>query len=304
MRPAPPPAVEHREEKFLSAEGLKLFAQSWRPATSTPTAVLMIVHGLKDHSSRYAALAEELVPRGFAGHAFDLRGHGLSEGARVWVDEFEQYVDDLGRFLALVRTREPGRPIFLFGHSMGGAIVTRYVLEKKKPALSPSLGSGAAPIRGLVLSAPALKPGAEISRVTIAAAKLLGAVTPSLAVLDLDVRLFSRDPAVVRDTEADPLVYNLKGPARTGAELLRTLQWIGERMEDVEVPLLILHGTADRITNPEGSRELAQRARSTDKTLHLYTGLYHDLLHEPERAMVAADLRRWLEARAVAPPAK
>jgi alpha-beta hydrolase superfamily lysophospholipase len=172
------------------------------------------------------------------------------------------------------------------GHSMGAAIATLYVLERKPD------------IRGLVLSAPALKPGADLSGALIAVTKVLGTIAPTLAVMDLDANLFSRDPKVVADMERDPLIYEGKGPARTAAELLRAMAAIGERMEEVTPPLLVLHGSADRITNPEGSKELVRRARSKDKTLIIYEGYYHDLLHEPPPRHPAADLRDWLEARA------
>jgi alpha-beta hydrolase superfamily lysophospholipase len=216
----------------------------------------------------------------------DLRGHGRSQGAPVWVDAFDDYLDDLDAFVSRVSAREPGKPVFLFGHSMGGAIVTLYTLTRK-PAL-----------RGLLLSAPALKAGSDISPFLIAVTRFLGRALPRLPVLKLQDRFFSRDPEVVRANQQDPLIHKKPGPARTAAGLLGALERIGAQMEALTVPFFVMHGTEDRLTNPEGSKELYARARSTDKTLRLFDGLYHDLLYEPERAQVLAGVTLWIEERA------
>lgn len=282
--------VAHAEGRFAGSAGVDLFEQSWRP-TEPPKAAVILVHGLKDHSDRYAAVAEKLTSHRYAVYAFDLRGHGDSAGDRVWVDSFDEYLADLDVFLQRVREREPGRPIFLFGHSMGGAIVTLYTLTRQ-----PELG-------GLVLSGAALKPGSNVSGFLIGVTQVLGSVLPRLGVLELDDSQFSRDPAVVASMKADPLVYDGKGPARTAKELLKALVRIQEQWGGLRAPVLILHGAADTITNPEGSKELNLYARSTDKTLKLYDGLYHDLLHEPEKDQVVNDMLQWLDARAEQPSA-
>jgi alpha-beta hydrolase superfamily lysophospholipase len=277
--------VQHGWETFAGAADVKLFGQSWRPeATTPPRATVVIMHGLKDHSSRYAEFAEWLVARGFAVYAFDLRGHGNSDGNRVWVDRFEQYVQDLSGFIQRVREREPGRPLFLFGHSMGGAIVTLYTLTEK-----PDL-------RGLILSGPALKVTGDVSPFLIGATRFLSVLAPGLGVLDLPNPKFSRDPKVVRSMDEDPLIFQKKGPARTAAELLGAIAKIQAGMESISVPLLALHGTRDQLTNPEGSKELVAKARSADKKLELYDGSFHDLLHEPEGQRVRNDIVSWMEA--------
>ncbi len=281
-RPSSASVHEHGEGSFTGAEGVKLFEQWWRPAQ--PKAVLVIVHGLKDHSTRYAEFADLLAARGYAVRAFDLRGHGSSEGRRVYIDSFDEYVTDLDTFMASVQKRESGKPVFLFGHSMGGGIVTKYVLEKK-PALA-----------GLILSGPALK--ADVSGFTKGSIKFTAMIAPRLAVFSLDLDKFSRDPNVVQACKVDPLVDQGNGPARTAAKLLGALDEIGEHMEEMTVPLLDMHGGADVITWPEGSRELVRRAKSADKTLKIYDSLYHDLLHEPEKAQVMADVAAWMDARA------
>ncbi|MBS2026446.1 MAG: lysophospholipase [Deltaproteobacteria bacterium] len=276
--------ANHAEFGVEGVGGLPLFAQSWRP-DGAPKAALVIVHGLKDYSTRYSAFADQAVQHGYAVYAFDLRGHGKSAGDRVTIDSFDDYLGDLDKVMAMVRTREPGKPVFLFGHSMGGCIVTLYTLRQK-----PDL-------KGLILSGPALKPGDDVSKFLIASTHIVSAVAPGLPVLDLPNANFSRDPQVVADMDKDPLVSQGKGPAHTAAQLLDAMEEIDSKMEQLQAPLFDLHGTADKLTNPEGSKELVKRAASTDKTLKLYEGLYHDLLHEPERAQVMSDILAWMDAR-------
>jgi alpha-beta hydrolase superfamily lysophospholipase len=260
---------------------LRLFEQWWLPAKGEVKAVLVIVHGLKDHSTRYVAFADRLAQHGYAVHAFDLRGHGSSEGARGYVRNFDEYVQDLDTFVG--RVRRADRPLFVLGHSMGGAIATDWVLTKKPP------------LAGLILSGAALE--ADVSGFTKGVTRVLGVLLPGLAILSLDLDKFSRDPRVVEQCKKDPLVDQGNGTARTAAQLLGAIGFIGEHMEEVSVPLLAMHGGADEITPPEGSRELVRRAQSADKTLKIYDGLYHDLLHEPEKEQVMADVVAWMDAR-------
>jgi alpha-beta hydrolase superfamily lysophospholipase len=277
--------IEHREGTFEGVREVQLYEQSWLPV-GEPRGVLVIVHGLKDHSGNYRVIGERLAGQGFAVHAFDLRGHGRSAGVRVWVDTFDDYLDDLDRFMKRVRERHPGRPIFLFGHSMGGAIATLYTLTHHPD------------IRGLVLSGAALE--ANVSAATAGGTKLINALSPSAGVFDLDLHNFSRDPSVISAALGDPLVYNKPAAARTARELLGALDRIQATMGELDVPLLAMHGGADVITPPSGSKSLVEHARSKDKTLKIYPGLFHDLLHEPEREQVMVDLSAWLAERAPA----
>jgi alpha-beta hydrolase superfamily lysophospholipase len=276
--------VEHTESAFLAKDNTGLYEQAWRPQTGAPKAVLVIMHGLKDHSARYAELATRLVAKNWAVHAFDLRGHAHSEGERVYVESFDDYVDDLEVFTKRVQAQEPGKPIFLLGHSMGGAIVTLYVLEHRTP-----------PLNGIVLSAPALR--ANVGAFKKVGTKLANALTPHAGVFNLDVDAFSRDPKVVQECKDDPFVYQDGAPAHTAKELLKALGTISDRMEEITVPFLVMHGQADTITDPTASQDLSVRAASKDKTLKLYPNLVHDLLHEPEKATVMSDVEAWLEAR-------
>jgi len=274
----------HTTGTYESDDGLRLFEQEWGPA-GTPKAVVVIVHGYGEHSCRYRHVAEELNRNGYAVSTFDLRGHGQSQGdPRTFVRSFDEHLDDLEHFLSRVRERHPGRPLFLFGHSMGGTISTLFAIARRPE------------IRGLLLSGASLKLSDKYSPSLIRLAKILSFVFPKMRLLKLDASAVSRDPEVVRDYESDPLVYHGGIPARTGAEMNRAMERIRQRMEALEEPLLIMHGTGDLLADPEGSRQLYDRAKSGDKDLRLYEGLYHEILNEPERAQILADMVEWLDA--------
>ncbi len=275
-------AIEHKESTIESSDHLHLFTQSWK--TPFSKAVLIVVHGLKDHSSRYNSFAETLAANGYAVHSLDLRGHGKSEGERAFVKSFDDYLDDLGLFFDQVRREESDKPFFLFGHSMGGAIALLYSLTR-----NPN-------IKGLVLSAAAtkLRPGDSFFIVNVT--KLLGGITPKRQVFKLDNNLFTRDEDFLAAMNSDPLIYNEPHPARTAAELIRAIERVQKTMTSLTVPVVLLHGTADKITNPEGTRQLEERASSKDKTLKLYEGHYHDLLHDLGNTTVSDDILHWLDS--------
>jgi acylglycerol lipase len=274
--------LEHGEATVHAAKKTTLFAQWWRPC-GPPRGTVAIVHGLKDHSARYGAFAERLVARGFAVHAFDLRGHGRSEGPRAWVDSFDDYVQDLDAFVRCVREREGGAPLFVFGHGMGGAIATLWKLERRVP------------ISGLLLSGASLqsRPSAPAAHTT----RLLSAIAPRAKILRLDARRCSRNRGAVEDSLRDTLINQAPAPARTAKELLDAMARIEARVPELTAPLLVMYGSADVVSAPEGSQRLIERARSEDKQLYMYRGLAHDLLHEPERARVVNDVRTWLKER-------
>jgi len=271
----------HFEMTLYASDGMMLYAQGWRPH-GTPRASLVIVHGLRDHGGRYAQLARELSRRGWAVFAADLRGHGRSQGRRATVQRFDQYVGDLALTVAHVRSWLPDAPLFVLGHSMGGTIASLYA-ERPEAVLD-----------GLVLSAPAL-----LSYVSVAeacGANFLADIAPFEPRLEIDLSKWSRLPRVIEDNRKDPLVYQPSGPIATGVLLLEASSQALHEAPYVRVPTLVMHGTADAITDPAGSRAFFQRIRSSDKTLKLYRGLFHDLWNEPERATLIEDLASWLEA--------
>jgi alpha-beta hydrolase superfamily lysophospholipase len=272
--------IEHREGWFRTTDGLDLFEQSWHHGP--PRAVVQLVHGHGEHGARHAATAALLAERGFAVRTFDLRGHGRSAGRRCCVRSFDEHLDDLEAGLSRTRGAWPGVPVFLLGHSMGG-LVSVLIAADRRPSLS-----------GLVLSAPAVRLGRSFSTLKITATLLLGRVLPRVPTVRFPDDSLSRDPEVVRAYRSDPLVYHGRTPARTASELILAVRRARARFERIELPLLVMHGGDDRVAEVEGSRELHARARSEDKRLRIYDGLYHEILNEPERAAVLGDLTAWL----------
>jgi acylglycerol lipase len=270
---------------FATADGLTLFERAWLPDDQAK-AVIVIVHGYAEHSGRYEHVGRALAARGYAVEAFDLRGHGRSEGDRAVARSFGRYLSDLRRFRARVTARHPGLPLFLLGHSMGGTIVALYAIVDQ-PA-----------VQGIILSGPGLIGRGAAWRITAPLFSALGRLFPSLPLAQLKAETVSRDPAVVEAYDNDPLVYRGKMRAGMMRAFVRALDRIGEGMDSISAPLLLLHGTADELTNVEGSILLYERARSADKTLRLYDGLAHEILNEPEKEQIIGELLAWLDQRA------
>jgi len=279
------PLMKHLETSYTSHDGLKLYLQAWMP--EQPKAAVLIVHGLGEHSSRYAHLAKKFVDIDIAVFTFDGRGHGKSclPKPDAYFSNFEDYLKDIDALFGKVKTYVPNVPAFIFGHSMGGGLVAAYVLKYQPKA------------KGIVLSAAALKPADDVSQFLIAASSVVSKLAPKLKVLKLDSRKVSHDPAEVKKYEEDPLNYHEAIPARTGFELLRMMKQIEEKSSEFRLPLLLLHGTADMLTNPKGSEEFFRTVSSVDKTFHRYPGLYHELVNEYEKEEIMEDIVKWIEDR-------
>jgi alpha-beta hydrolase superfamily lysophospholipase len=247
----------------------------------------VIAHGVSEHSGRYEHVAARLVRERYAVYALDHRGHGRSEGPRVLIDRMDNAVADLDTLIVLAASRHPGAPVFLLGHSMGGAISLCYGMRNGKR------------LTGLMLSGPvaALDAAPPVMRL---AAKVLSQLTPRLPVYGVDASLISRDPAVVKAYEDDPLVHHGKVPARTVAELAAAVESFPDGVGAITVPTLIMYGTADALCPPAGSEMLGERVGASDTTVTPYEGLYHEILNEPEQEQVLDDVCQWLAARAQA----
>ena len=288
LRPdaAPPPGST--TEVFAAGDGTQLLARHWA-ATGETRGVLVIVHGLKDYSACYAHLASLATAAGFGVYAFDLRGHGRSAGPRVAPRHWTDYVDDLDRFLKEVEKREPGKKVFLFGHSMGGAIATR-TAEVHEPKVA-----------GLALSGPAL--AIDAPPLLLAVTKTSAALSPKAPALALDNKNFSSDPANAAVMDKDEFVSNPPAPARTAGGLISGIADIWRDVDRLTMPVLAMHGSADKLTAPSGSRALVEQAPAL-RRLRIYDGYFHDLLHEPgdRGARVETDLVTWLTAAASGAP--
>ena len=275
--------MKHIEGTFKEPTGLNLYFQYWLP-DQTPKAVLMIVHGLAEHSGRYANIVNYFVPRGYAVCGFDYRGHGKSDGMRCYVDRFSDYVNDVRAFFEKVHQEYSNLKIFLVGHSLGATIAIAYALQYQRD------------LAGLIISGTSLKPGASISPALKAVARLIAALFPKMGLTVLDASTISRDKAVVDAYVNDPLVYRGKIPARLAVEMIKTIDKMPSQIPAINLPIIIMHGTDDRLCNPEGSQMLYDLVGSPDKTLKLYQGFYHEIFNEPEHEKVMADVETWLSA--------
>jgi len=276
-------AANHSNETtFTTVDGFTLYERTWNQADAK--GVVLITHGIAEHSGRYEHIALSLNAGGYTVVAFDLRGHGKSSGKRNYINSFQDYLNDLGEVLSRTQQNFPNFPVFLFGHSMGGGIVALYSIERD-PA-----------VKGLVLSAPSVKVSDDISPFLQKVSGVLSVIAPKLPAVKLESAAISKDPQVVEAYDNDPLNYRGGILARTGSELLKSTRQISSWASSITLPILIMHGTADKLADMSGSEMLYEKVSSQDKTLKLYEGLYHEILNEPEQEQVKSDMIAWLDA--------
>ncbi|MBA3342970.1 MAG: alpha/beta hydrolase [Gemmatimonadaceae bacterium] len=272
---------QHAETKFAGSGGVELYAQSWTPAGDTH-AVVPIVHGIGEHSGRYANLVEYLTSHDFTVFGFDHRGHGRSPGRRGHVARWSEYREDIAAFLRLARESAPGVPLFLFGHSLGALIVVEFTLHYP------------AGLAGLVASGIPMQPTGVAKPHLVAFARVMSRVWPSLSIsMGLDAGALSRDEGVVQAYRDDRLVHP-RASVRWGAETLAAIERVRSRAAEIRLPLLLLHGEADRINSVEGSRELLARVSSVDKTLQVYPGGSHEPHNDLCSPQAVSDVEMWL----------
>ena len=275
-------ATNPATEQWLDGTGGRIFTRHWEPA-GTSKANLVICHGVNSHGGQYARAGEIFADRGFAVTALDLRGRGRSDGERFYAESVDDYVSDLSLAVELGRSKHPDLPVYLLGHSAGGVTSVAYTLDYQDR------------IDGLICESFAFRVYAPDFALKV----LEGAshIAPHVHVLKLKMEDFSRDPDWVAQLEADPLTLDEVQPVQTVAALARA----GERFERefgrITLPVLILHGTADKATRPDGSKQFFDEASSADKTLKLYEGYYHDLLNDLGREQVFDDITAWINAR-------
>ena len=269
-------------ERIEGADGRRIFFRSLRPK-QTPQAFIVIVPGFNAHSGYYAWVAEQFAGSGLAAYAVDLRGRGNSDGERFYVDNFQDYVRDVEAVVKVARSRESSVPLFLLGHSAGGVVACLYTLDHQ------------AELAGLICESFAHElpaPG-----FALAVFKGLGDLAPHAHVLHLPNERFSRDPKAVEAMNNDPLIAHETQPTRTMAALVRADERLKKEFRAITLPVLILHGTQDKNTNPAGSQHFYDNVGSSDKTLKLYEGGSHDLLNDIDKGAVMEDIQGWVNRR-------
>jgi alpha-beta hydrolase superfamily lysophospholipase len=275
--------MKHTELGWKALDGLNIFAQTWEP-DSPPKAVICLVHGLGEHSGRYAHVAETLNRGGYAVIASDLRGHGKTEGKRGHSPSFNAFMDDVAILMGEYAQRYAGLPCFLWGHSLGGVLVANYVL-RRKPRLT-----------GVVITSPGLKTSISDQKMKIQFAKIAGKFMPEMSMpTGLDAKLISRDPAVVERYVNDPLVHGTATLAMA-KYTIEAIPWVYAHASEWDLPVLIMHGDADAIAFVSGSEEFASKI-AQDCTLKIWPGLWHETHNEPEKEQVLAYALGWLDGQ-------
>jgi alpha-beta hydrolase superfamily lysophospholipase len=273
------------EEDFTSLGGLRIHFRSWRPE-GAPRAVMVLCHGVNAHGGQNPWMAESFAAAGHAVYAVDLRGRGKSEGERFYVDTVDEYVADVAGLISIAKERDPGLPVYLLGHSAGGVVSCTYALDNQ------------AELAGLICESFAFQVPAP--GFALAAIKGISHIAPKLGVLTLHMKDFTRDPVALKALEDDPLTKDETQPAATVAALVRADERLHDSFEQITLPVLILHGTADKATVCQGSEYFHEHAGSADKTLKLYKDHVHDLLNDIGKEKVMADILAWLDARTAA----
>jgi acylglycerol lipase len=274
--------MTHLEGNFPVAKHLSLYYQAWQP-DGHQKAVIVLVHGLADHSSRYKNVVNYLLPRGYAIWAYDQRGHGLSSGPRCYASRLSDLIGDLKGFLAFVAEQNPGQLIFIVGHSMG-ALESVAVAAENPPS-----------VNGFALSGVLLQTGQKIPKIFLSLSEVISTLFPRLGIQTLECDAISRDQAVVDAYINDPLVHTGKIPARMGAELLAAMTTVQTTLKSISAPLLLLHGGADRLANPSSSQIVFNSVASTDKEIRIFPGCYHEIFNEPCKDFVLGTLSLWLD---------
>jgi len=270
------------EERIDSAKGVKIFVRSWSPE-SKPRAVVVVCHGVNAHGGQYTWVGEQFVDSGLATFALDFRGRGKSDGERFYVEDVADYVSDVAATVKLAKSRHPGLPVFLLGHSAGGVVSSVYVLENQ------------AELAGFICESFAFQVPAP--GFALAAIKGLSHIAPRLPVLKLKNEDFTRDPAALEALNNDPLTAHEVQPAITVAALVRADERLRQEFPLITLPVLIMHGTSDKATVCHGSEFFFETVGSKDKSLKLYEGHFHDLLNDVGKEAVMADVKAWIDSR-------
>jgi lysophospholipase len=268
---------------FRTSDGVNIHTVSWLPESSSATVV--IVHGLAEHSGRYAHVAARLNAAGCAVYSLDHRGHGKSDGLRAYFEDFDQPVNDLKQYIDTVKVAQPGRKLFIYGHSLGSLITLAYALRHGRD------------LAGLVISGTPLEVESSQPRALIQIGDLLNSMVPKMGITKLDSKGLTHDMAVVQAYDSDPLVYRGAVRVRMAHHIIQVSRMIKAQAAQLTMPLLLIHGEADPICPVAGSRTLHGAAGASDKTLKIYPGLFHEIHNEAQQGAVLDDVAAWLTAR-------
>jgi alpha-beta hydrolase superfamily lysophospholipase len=274
--------MKFNEWKWKTGDGLEMYSGEWVPDEEA-CGVICLVHGVGEHIGRYQWVGEAFSAAGYILAGFDIRGFGKSEGRRGYTPTLEAYFDDIDAFLAQAAERHPGLPRFLYGHSMGGNLVLAY-----PPVRHPA-------IAGVIVSSPGLKSELENQKAKVFLTKLLGKTLPAFSLKSgLDATEICRDPKVIEAYLHDPLVHSTV-TAGWGFSMLKSIELANQYAPRFPVPLLLMHGSGDKIDYPSGSECYADMAPKDKVTLKIWDGMKHELHTDPDREQVFNYMVGWLD---------
>lgn len=264
-------------------QAVKLMMRRWCSETIAPRYILGIVHGLGEHGQRYAHVADYFVADGATVLAIDQRGHGRTGGG---LPHFDAYLDDIGTLESYLHRVYPGIPVLLYGQSLGGSVVINYAMRRKHK------------LAGIIACSPLLRTTFPPPAWKLSVARLLGRWWPGLTLSTAIVpKELSRDPRSVAAYVEDSMVHQ-RVSAALGLSMLEAGQWAIDHASELETPLLLMHGTDDRITSCQASGEFAEQAKEHCTWIE-WQGLFHDMHWEPERQELFEAMRRFIESRIV-----
>jgi len=267
---------------FQTSDDYNIFYRNWK-SSGIPRAVIVIIHGFNSHGGYYQWAAEQFIKNNYEVYAIDLRGRGKSDGERFYASDYHNYISDIDELVSIAKDTHPGLPFFVLGHSAGGVLSSIYMLEHQDR------------VNGFICESFAFQiPAPDF---VLAVLKGISHIAPHAHVLKLKNEDFSRDVAMVDYMNNDPLIAHEVQPTKTVQQMVLADERLKKEFSLITVPLLIIHGTADRATKPEGSQEFYNHAGSVDKTLKLYEGHYHDLLLDTDKEVVMTDILDWLDKR-------
>ena len=266
---------------FPVTNSVSLYERHW--PVDNPKANIVITHGFGEHCARYDHVAARFNQAGFSVYSYDLRGHGNSPGKMGTVNSFVDLAGDLDAYLTHLSPRLEGRPLFLYGHSMGGLVLANYTIHN------------APQVAGLIFSAAGVKADESVSPLLQKVSGIMSAVLPGVPVHELDVTGISRVQEEVDKYVNDPLVYHGKINARTGHQMLTTMKYVEANMDKITQPFLAVHGKEDRVVKCDASEMLNEKAASSDKTLKLYDDGYHELHNDLLKDEVLDLYVDWIE---------
>lgn len=275
--------MQHTTGQLISSDGLKIHTEAWLP-DGQPKATILFLHGIAEHIGRYQHVAAHLVGAGYAFYGLDHRAHGQSDGQpRSYIPDFNPAIADAKQYLEQIKAENPGQKIFVYGHSMGSFLATKFVLTYQDE------------LAGFISSGSPLLLDTIVPKMMVTIGNILNTIVPTLPLIDLDLNGISRDPTVVAAYNADPLVNAGKVRVRMAVGYNQAIGPLRDKLANIRLPLLVMHGGDDSIAPKSGSELLYNQAGSSDKTLKIYEGLYHEIHNEPEKETMLADLTTWLD---------